>query len=466
MPSSRDQWSSRLGFVLAAAGSAIGLGNLWKFPYITWVNQGGAFVLVYLACIVAVGLPIMIAEILIGRRTQKSPVGALKQALGPAWGWLGGLGVMTGFVILSYYLVVAGWTLRYFAVCVGWSLGGFDPAAATGESFSSFAANGTLQVTLVALFMGATMAVIYRGVGEGIERVARLLMPTLFVLLLLLLISALSTDGAARALAFVFTPDFSTFSASGLLEALGHSFFTLSLGMGAMITYGSYLSRKESVATSAGIVVALDTLIAIIATVIMFSVIFAVPGMEQQIGRSTVGMLFITLPQLFYTVVPLGYLLAPLFYVLVSFAALTSTISLLEVVVSYFIDERGMSRARATTLCGATIFGISILCALSFGGWSAVSEFSFIHAGTPAAKTGIFQHLDHLAANWMLPVGGFFITLGAGWLMSRDATRSELVDATTPAWFHFGAWRLFVRYIAPLAVAAIIGAVLSGKDFS
>ncbi len=466
MPTQRGQWSSRLGFVLAAAGSAIGLGNLWKFPFITWDNQGGAFVYVYLVCIVAVGLPIMMAEILIGRRTQKSPVGAMREAFGPAWSWVGALGVTTGFVILSYYLVIAGWTLRYFAACLKWSTSGFDPRSASGEAFGVFAANGPLQVALSALFIVATMWVVHRGVGNGIERVARILMPTLFCILVLLLVSALTMKGSKDALAFIFNPDFGRLEPRGVLEALGHAFFTLSLGMGAMITYGSYLGRRESVVRSSSVVVVLDTVIAIVATVIMFSVIFTVPGMKEQISKSTAGMLFITLPQLFYTAVPFGRLLAPLFYVLVGFAALTSTISLLEVVVSYFIDERKMSRRRATGLCGTVIFAISVLCGLSLGAWSKVSDFSLIYAGSEAAKVGLFAHMDHIASNWLLPVGGFFITFGAGWLMTRDDTHGELVDETTPGWFHYGTWRLFIRYIAPLAVAAIIVAVLAGKDFS
>ncbi len=466
MAQERDRWSSRLGFVLAAAGSAIGLGNLWKFPYITWANEGGAFVLVYLVCVIGVGLPIMMAEILVGRRTQKSPVGALRDAVGPAWGAVGALGVLTGFVILSYYVVIAGWTLRYFSKCLGWSLGGFDSAAASPGAFGAFAENGSLQVVLAALFMVFTMAVVYRGIGGGIEKVSRVLMPVLFVILVLLLASALTMDGAGTALAFIFEPDFGNLPARGALEALGHAFFTLSLGMGAMITYGSYLERNESIVRSATLVVALDTVIALTATVIMFSVIFTVPGMQETIGKSTAGMLFITLPELFYTVVPAGKILAPLFYLLVGFAALTSTISLLEVVSSYFIDQRNMTRKSAVTLCGTSIFIVAALCGISFGAWAPISDFSLFYSGTDHAKLGLFDHLDYLASNWFLPVGGFFITLGVGWFMTREATRGELVDATTPRWFHYGIWRFFIRYLAPLAVAAIILAVISGKDFS
>jgi len=418
---------------MAAAGSAIGLGNLWKFPYITWDNR----------------LPIMIAEILIGRKTQQSPVGALRAVAGPAWGWVGGLGVVSGFVILSYYTVIAGWTLRYFWSCLGWSLRGFDASAASAEAFGLFSGNGPLQVALAGSFMLITVLVVHRGVSGGIERVARVLMPALLGILMVLLVAALSLEKAGQALKFIFVPD-----------ALGHAFFTLSLGMGAMITYGSYLSRRESVIRASAVVVALDTVIALTATVIMFSVIFSFQ-MSESVSASTAGMLFITLPTLFYQKVPFGNVLAPMFYVLVGFAALTSTISLLEVIASYFIDRRGWTRTRAAWTCGITTFGVSVLCALSFGAWPTVSSFSWVHG-----KEGLFDHLDYLASNWLLPVGGFFITFAAGWLMTRQATEEELVDASTPSWFRYGAWRFVIRYLAPLAVAAIIAAVISGKDFS
>lgn len=462
MKETRDHWGSKTGFVIAAAGSAIGLGNLWKFPYITWDNNGGAFVIVYLICILLVGLPIMISEILIGRKTQHDAVGAMKAAVGPAWGLVGAWGVFTGFIILGYYSVVAGWTINYFIKCVGWSINGFPGEANLGSSFESFIGNGTLQIILAGLFSGATMAVIYRGVSKGIERITGILMPTLGLILLLLIISALSMEGAGEALSFIFKPDFSELEPSSILEALGHAFFTLSLGMGAMITYGSYMGRKQSVVTSAGMVVFLDTLIAMVATVIMFSVIFSVPGMSEQVGQSTAGMLFITLPQLFYTAVPMGAVLAPLFFVLVGFAALTSTISLLEVVVAYFVDEKKWSRPKATFVCGGITFMVSMFCALSFGGWGGVSNFEIF-----AGKAGLFSTLDHLASNWLLPIGGLMITIGTGWFMSRESTYQELIDERTPAWFSYGAWRFMIRYIAPSAVASIICAVVFfGVDFS
>ncbi len=461
MPEHRDHWNSNLGFVLAATGSAIGLGNLWKFPFITWENNGGAFVLVYLACIAAVGLPIMMAELLIGRRSQKSAVGALKDAAGPAWGLVGGWGVVCGFVLLSYYTVIAGWSLHYFARTVEWSLGGFPNELSTGDVFAEQVGNGGLQLALSLGFSVGTVAVVYFGVSRGIERIARTFLPILFGILVLLLVSALGMSGSGEALRFVFRPNFSELEAESVLEALGHSFFTLSLGMGAMITYGSYIARHQSIVKASALIVALDTLIALVATVIMFSVIFSVAGMSEQVGGSTVGMLFISLPELFYAEVPFGALLAPLFYVLVALAALTSTISLLEVVVSYVIDERGVARHRATVGSGAVVFVFTIFAALSFSDVPVLSTLSVF-----ANKTGWFETADHFVSNWMLPTGGLAITLAAGWVMSRKATESELVDGNQPSWFSYGAWRFFIRFVAPAAVAAIVIAVLFGVDFS
>jgi NSS family neurotransmitter:Na+ symporter len=450
-----------MGFILAAAGSAIGLGNLWKFPYITWHNQGGAFVLVYLLCILGVGLPIMMAEVLLGRKTQKSPVGAMREAAGRRWSWVGGLGVTTGFVLLGYYTVIAGWTLRYVVRCTEWTMRGYEAGTSSGQAFGQFVADGSVQVMLAGLFMLLTMSVNYAGVGGGIERVARVLMPLLLGILGLLVISALTMKGAGEALAFIFNPNFADLPARGVLEALGHSFFTLSLGMGAMITYGSYMDRRQSVVRSSAAIVLLDTVIAILATVVMFSVIFSHPGIRGQVDELASGMLFITLPDLFYTVVPFGTVLAPLFYLLVAFAALTSTISMLEVIVSYFIDEHGWGRRKASVLCGAACFLLTMVCALSFGGVGALSGFEIF-----SGKAGVFRTLDHTVSNWLLPIGGLLITVVVGWIMTREATHGELVDDTTPGYFRYDVWRLFIRYVAPAAVIAILIAVSWGTDFS
>ncbi len=461
MTEQRGNWTSSAGFVLAATGSAIGLGNLWKFPFITWENNGGAFVLVYLVCIAAVGLPIMMAELLVGRKTQKSAVGALKEAAGPAWGLVGLWGVLCGFTLLSYYTVIAGWSLFYFVQTIGWTTSGFPAGLATGDLFGEQVSNAPLQLMMSLGFSIATVSVVYFGVQRGIERIARLFLPILFAILVLMLVSALGMSGAGEAIAFIFRPSFSELEPVGVLEALGHSFFTLSLGMGAMITYGSYIARNQSLVKAAGTIVLLDTVIALVATVIMFSVIFSVAGMAEQVGGSTVGMLFISLPELFYTEVPFGIILGPLFYVLVALAALTSTMSLLEVVTSYVIDEHGIERHKATVMCGSAVFVFTIFAALSFSDVPFLSTLAVFEG-----KTGWFETADHFVSNWMLPTGGLAITIAVGWFMTREQSESELVDETTPGWFSYGVWRFFIRYVAPVAVAAIVIAVLRGTDFS
>ncbi|MFQ5607590.1 MAG: sodium-dependent transporter, partial [Candidatus Zixiibacteriota bacterium] len=268
---------------------------------------------------------------------------------------------------------------------------------------------------------------------------------------------------ASSALSFMFTPNFADLPARGILEAVGHSFFTLSLGMGLMITYGSYLKRDMSVTKVSGLVVGLDTLVAIVATMIMFTIIFSFPGVEEQVGKSTVGMLFITLPSLFYTGMPGGTLLGPLFFVLVGFAALTSTISLLEVMVAYFIDGRGMKRSSATLFSGAGTYVSTLFCALSLGSVGWLSSFELF-----PGKAGVLSTLDHLASNWMLPLGGLFTTVFVGWKLDKYISLEELrmiEDSGRPS-FYFTLWRIFIRFIAPAAIIAVIIAVITGEDFS
>lgn len=472
MTEQRGNWTSSAGFILAATGSAIGLGNLWKFPFITWENDGGAFVLVYLICIASVGLPIMMAELLIGRKTQKSAVGALKEAVGPAWGLVGLWGVLCGFILLSYYTVIAGWSLFFFAKSAGWMLGGFPEGTSLGQVFADQSANGGLQLSLSLGFAIATVCVVYFGVQRGIEKIARLFLPVLFAILLLLFGTSFAMEGSGEALAFIFRPSFGELTGKSVLEALGHSFFTLSLGMGAMITYGSYIARDQSIVKASSIIVVLDTLIALVATVIMFTVIFTAGMQEDVSSTGTVGMLFISLPQLFFAegVVPGGNLLAPLFYVLVALAALTSTVSLLEVVTSYVIDEHHVARGKATLMCGMAVFAFTILAALSFGGASFATNLSapgFIGEQIFGGKTSWFGMADHFVSNWMLPTGGLAITIAAGWFMTREASESELVDGTQPGWFKYDAWRFFIRFVAPIAISAIVIAVIFfGVDFS
>ena len=459
----RAQWSGRIGFVLAAAGSAIGLGNLWKFPYITYENNGGAFVLVYLAAIAMVGAPIMVAEILLGRRSQKSPVGAFRALAkgkpgGRAWTGVGFLGVMTGFVILSYYSVVAGWTIRYILMAVSGKLGALAHHPQELESFfGSFLGSSFQQILCHGLFMGATIGVVYFGVGQGIERAARLLMPILFAIMFVLVIYTIWTPGFRQALVFTFRPNFHQLTAGGVLEALGHSFFTLSLGMGAMLTYGSYMRAKDSIPKAALTICALDTLIAIMACIIMFSIIFS---FDFEVKKSST-ILFTTLPVIFFKL-PGGAIISALFYLLVAFAALSSTISLLEVVSSYAIDELGWQRKRACLTMGAAIFVFGCLSAVSNGASAPLSEINLIGRDSTA---GIFGTLDYLASNWFLPVGGLMIALFTGWVLSRDETRDELQEGAGTLGTTYTVWRFLIRFAAPAAVGAIIVSVILGAEY-
>jgi len=389
MSEQRAQWSGRIGFILAAAGSAVGLGNLWKFPYIAYENNGGAFVLVYLAAIAVVGAPIMVAEILLGRRARKNPVGTFRVLAegrpgGRWWQGLGLLGVLTGFVILSYYSVVAGWTLRYIVMAVSGELARLaHHPEALQTSFGAFLNSPGQQVLCHGVFMGATIGVVVLGVGKGIERAAKVLMPVLFAILIMLVVYVTTTPGFGKAMVFIFRPNFAELTSGGVLEALGHSFFTLSLGMGAMITYGSYMRKRDSVPRSAVTICLLDTVIAIMACVIMFSIIFS---FDFQVTKSST-ILFTTLPAVFFKL-PGGALVSALFYMLLAFAALTSTMSLLEVVSSYAIDEFGWKRRRATLTMGVSILVFGVLNALSNGSCATLSSFNPIGPSTIWRATG------------------------------------------------------------------------------
>ncbi len=463
MTEPRGQWSGRIGFILAATGSAIGLGNLWKFPYITLENDGGAFVLVYIAAVALVGVPIMMAEILMGRRTHQSPVGAFKilaaeRPGGAAWQGVGWLGVLAGFTILSYYSVVAGWTIHYTWLALNGHLTELaaDPAALGNYFGNEFLASGPQQILYHVLFMGATTGAVFFGVKGGIERVAKLLMPFLFLILIILVIYSTTTSGFSEAIRFLFQPDFSTLTAGAVLEALGHAFFTLSLGMGAMLTYGSYIGKEISIPRAVLQISFLDTLIALMACVIMFSIINT---SNIEVNKSAT-ILFTTIPTVLVKL-PGGGLLNALFYILIGFAALTSTISLLEVVSSFAIDELGWKRHRATLTMGGVITVFGVLNALSLGGNDALTSINLI--GRESTQ-GVFGTMDYLASNWFLPVGGFLIALFCGWVLNTATTRQELEDGHGPL-ASYGLWRFLIRFVSPLAVGAIIVSVILGKEY-
>ncbi len=455
----RGQWSGRLGFILAAAGSAIGLGNLWKFPYVTHQNEGGAFVLVYLAAVVLVGFPIMAAEVLLGRRAARSPVGTFATLSegrpgGKAWTAVGFLGVAAGFIILSYYSVVAGWTLHYILLSLQGELAVLarDATALQTHFVDDFLADGSQQVGFHLVFMTATVAAVFFGVKKGIERVAKILMPLLFAIILFLVVYSTTTSGFGEAMGFLFRPNFGDLEPSAILEAVGQAFFSLSLGMGAMLTYGSYMRRESSVPRSVLEISILDSMMGILACVIMFSIIFT---FDLEITQSAT-ILFTTLPTVLIQL-PLGEFVLGLFFVLVGFAALTSTVSLMEVVSSYAIDELGWPRQRATLTMGAAIALFGILSALSLGSNAALSGFNLFGKDSTG---GVFSSLDYLAANWLLPVGGLLIALFVGWILNPRDVRDELETGHGPLGRRLGFLHFALRFVAPLAVGAIIFSII------
>ena len=440
----RGHWGSRAGFILAAAGSAIGLGNIWKFPYITGANGGGIFVLVYLACVLFVGLPVMTAEILIGRATQKSPVGAMRLLAGrrSSWTAFGWLGIASSFVILSYYSIVAGWALDYTYLSLTGKIVGLGPEGVQSV-FGRLYASPARNLFWHAIFMGLTIAVVLGGVARGVERWSRILMPTLLVMLLVLLIHSFTLSGFKQGFGFVFGLHTERFTAAGALEALGHAFFTLSLGMGAMLTYGSYLRREDDVVAASIMISGLDTLIALIASLVLFPIIFSF-GMEPGAGP---GLVFISIP-IALSQMPGGTFLSILFFGLLVFAALTSAISMLEVVTSYLIDERNWIRRRATLVSGALIALVGIPSALSGGTEIFGSGFASVFG------KNWFDSFDYLASNWMLPLGGLGISVFTAWRMNEALRHDDFLSGTKLAAFYKG-WLLLLKYVVPVAIVLV-----------
>jgi neurotransmitter:Na+ symporter, NSS family len=436
----RGLWASRMGFILAASGSAIGLGNVWKFPYITGQNGGGAFVLVYLACIFVIGMPIMLSEFTLGRKTQLNPVGAFKQlAPGSLWNLAGFMGVLAGFLILSFYGVVGGWTLAYIVKSITGSSVHFSSPKEAGEFFGAFIANPGEITFYHFLFMSLCVGVVIKGVHGGIEKACDILMPTLLLILFLLMLRALTLDGAMAGVEFYLKPDFSKITPEVILIALGQAFFSLSLWMGAMLTYGSYLPKEENLISATFYVVLFDTMIALLVGMVIFPAVFAM-GMEPAEGPSLV---FSVLPAVF-SEMPMGNAVSVVFFILLLIAALTSGISLLEVVVAYFIDEKGWPRKKAVLVMGAIIFAMGVPSGLSFGIWADVKLFGMT----------FFDHADNIASNYLLPLGGMMTAIFIGHIWGTDSAQSEIERHKTR--FHWvKVWAFLIRYVTPVAVAVV-----------
>ena len=445
----RGTWGTRSGFILAAAGSAVGLGNIWGFP--TRVGQGGgaAFVFVYLICVALICFPIMVSELAIGRRTQQSPVGSFaKLSPGTRWWFIGALGVLTGAGILSFYSVIAGWTVAYVWFTATGSVTGSQEAI--GTFFTDFTARAPLNIGLAFLVLAATAGVLLGGVRSGIERVTKSLMPALIALLLLLAGRALTLPGAAEGLAYYLRPTMSSLlDVSVYQSALGQAFFSLSLGMGAMITYGSYLNRRTGIAASAVWIVVLDTGIALLAGLIIFPSGFSIPGFDP--SSSGPGLIFTVLPRLFDSL-PGGDLFGAAFFLLLTMAALTSTISLLEVPVAHFVDARGWSRRRAVLTVTLGVFVLAIPSALANG---SVAVFSNL----PGIGLDFLTLMATVWNDFALPVGGLLTALFVGWVWRVDQAIEEL--HLNQAWFPAsGLWGVLIRWVCPAAIAIIIGRTL------
>ncbi|MCK5739816.1 sodium-dependent transporter [bacterium] len=389
---------------MAAAGSAVGLGNIWRFPYMAGKNGGAAFVLVYLIFVFVLGLPIMLTELVVGRRTQRDAVGAIKTlAPGTTWPVIGGLGVLTGFAILSFYSVIAGWTLSYVFKCVQWGNGNLFPADGLNDVFNACIVNPTETIGFLVVFMLLTMVVVAGGVKNGIERWSKILMPVLLLLLLLMIVRSLTLPGAMAGVSFYLKPDFSKITKDILIQALGQAFFSLSLGMGAMMTYGSYLSRKDNLVTSGVMVCVFDTLIALMAGLAIFPAVFAL-GQEPAQGPN---LIFVVLPAIFAEM-PGGFIVGIFFFILLAIAALTSTVSLLEVVTAYFVDERGWKRKRAVFTIGFTSMCCAVLAALSWGASDGLSNL-------PLLNIGFFDLLDKIFSTYSLAIGAFLLSFFVSW---------------------------------------------------
>ena len=434
------QWSSRLAFILAATGSAVGLGNIWKFPYIAGENGGGAFVVIYLLCILAIGIPIMMAEIMLGRRGRQSPINTMKDLAEEAgasrfWSWLGWLGVLAGFLILSYYSVIAGWAMAYV---VRLASGVFEGATADGVSniFGQFIADPEKLLAWHSLFMILTMLVVARGV-KGLERAVKFLMPALLVILTLLVGYAMDQGAFEQGVSFLFKADFSKVTSEGVLTAMGHAFFTLSLGMGAIMVYGSYLPSKVSIGSTAVIIAMADTAVALLAGLAIFPIVFA-NGLEPGSGP---GLIFQTLPIAFGHMA-YGSFFGSLFFILLVFAAWSSSISLIEPAVAWLVENRNMSRMRACIWAGLVTWVVGIGTVLSFNLTADVKIFG---------KT-FFDVLDYLTANIMLPLGGLCIAIFAGWVMSKENSASEL-SLKRPLMYK--GWNILVKFISPVAVIIV-----------
>ncbi|MDD4426228.1 MAG: sodium-dependent transporter [Mariniphaga sp.] len=438
--SNRDFFSSKFGVIAATAGSAIGLGNIWRFPYVAGENGGGAFLLIYLGFILIIGIPVMLSEFIIGRSAHRNVFGSFRKlAPGKPWYIIGLMGVVAAFMILSFYTAVAGWTLEYLYQSI---TNGFEglTSAELQEMYYSFIGSPVRPLLWFFVFMGLTGYIIMAGVQKGIEKYSKILMPLLVVLLIILVIRSLTLPGAAGGVQFLFKPDFSKITTKTILEALGQAFFSLSIGMGTLITYGSYIQKKDRLESTAVSVAVADTLVAVLAGLAIFPAVFAFQ-IEPNSGE---GLVYITIPNIFQQMHG-GYFFSILFFVLLGVAALTSTISVLEVIVAFFVEELRIKRSAATWLATVSVSILGVMCVLSTSSMSFFRIFNFT----------VFDLMNFGSANIFLPLGGFFIVIFVAWFLGREQVGKELSHNSKHKSGFIPFFMFVIKFLAPVAIAFI-----------
>jgi len=440
LPSNRESFGSKFGIIAATAGSAVGLGNIWRYPYVVGENGGAAFILIYLGIVISIGIPVMLSELAIGRRAQQNVYGSFRKlAPNRPWYLIGLMGVIAAFMILSFYTVVAGWTLEYLYQSFIDGFHGKSPEE-LGSMYNNFIGSSTRPMIWFFIFMGLTAFIVAAGIKNGIEKSTKILMPLLFVLLLVLIVRSVTLPGASAGIAFLFKPDFSKITAATLLMALGQAFFSLSIGMGTLITYGSYIQKNDNLASTALSVVIADTLVAVLAGVAIFPAVFAF-GIPTGAGP---GLAFITLPNIFEQM-PGGNIFSIMFFLLLGVAALTSTISVLEVIVAFFVEELKMKRGAATWLATFSVSILGVFCVLST---SSMADFKIF------GKT-VFELLEFTTANVLLPVGGLFIVIFVAWFFGRDKAKEELSNNGKLKAVYIPLFLFIIKFVAPLAIAFV-----------
>ena len=436
----RATFGSKIGVILATVGCAVGLGNIWRFPYMLGENGGAAFLLVYISCILFLGIPVMITEFFIGRYSRKNAAGAFKvMAPGTKWSVIGYNGVAAAFLILGYYAVVSGWTLEYIVQAFSGSLEGKN-ATDFADEFTAFSTGVFRPILWTVVFIALTHIIIVSGVKEGIERASKVMMPMLFLILIALCVRSITLPGASEGLTFLFNPDFSKIDSSVVLSAMGQAFFSLSIGMGCLITYASYFGKQTNLQTTALQVTILDTLVAVLAGVMIFPAVFSF-GIEPTTGPELV---FITLPNVFEQL-PFGNIWSFVFFVLLALAALTSTISLHEVSTAYVHEDYHVSRKKAAIIVSVGVTIVGILCSLSMGVLSSYTLFGL----------NFFNLLDFVTAKIMLPLGGMMICIFTAKRVDKLLLKEEVTNHGTIRFYFFNTYAFFVKYIAPIAIGLI-----------